>query len=82
MIRELTDHEIYQIQVAKEELEALKNIQVNLYRDENTGEVLYFCQECFQSNPAMADLTYIDRAADWDLCYNCEAQNIPAHYHG
>jgi hypothetical protein len=35
MIKQLTDHEIYQIQVAKEELEALKTVQVDLYRDEN-----------------------------------------------
>lgn len=80
--RELTDAEIYQIQVEKEELEAAKKVVVNFYRDENTGEILTICQDCFEAFPSFSDLTYIDKAGSWDMCGVCEAQNIPADYHG
>lgn len=81
--RELTDAEIYQIQVEREELEAAKKAVVNFYRDENTGEILTVCKQCVDSGEMnISDLTYIDKAGDWDTCGCCEAQNIPANYHG
>lgn len=80
--RELTDKEIYQIGVEREEkLAELKKAVINFYRDENTGEILTICTKCFQSNENLSDLTYIDKAGTWDECYLCDAQNVPASYH-
>lgn len=82
----LSDNEIYQIQVAKEEILAeLKKAVVNFYRDENTGEVLTICQTCFKAEDLQdfhGHLTYIDKAASWDECRYCDAQNVPSNYHG
>ena len=80
----LTEAEIYQQAVAKAELEAARKAIISFYRDEQTGEILTFCQECFNAVPVTLkdDLTYIDKAGDWDICGECDAQNIPADYHG
>lgn len=80
--RELTDAEIYQIQVEREELEAAKKAVVNFYRDESAGEIVTICKECFNREPFCHEYTYIDKAGEWDECRYCEAQNIPANYHG
>ena len=78
----MTDKEIYQTQVAKEELEAAKIAVVNFYRYTETDEVTTRCQSCFNGDEASAGLEYIDKAADWDECAVCGAQNIPTWYHG
>lgn len=84
--RELTEAEIYQAGVEREEkLAELKKAVVNFYRDENTGEIITVCKSCFQAGDfpyRHEDLTYIDKSGDWDECQFCEAQNVPAHYHG
>lgn len=64
------------------ELEASKAAVVNFYRDENSGEILTICQECFISDESFSDLTYIGKAGDWDMCGVCDAQNVPGWYHG
>ena len=81
---ELTEAEIYQQGVARAKLEAAKKAVVNFYLDNATGEILTFCLGCAETLPvAPSDtFTYIDKAADWDICGECEAQNIPADYHG
>lgn len=80
--RKLTDKEIYQVQTERTELEAAKKAVVNFYQDENTGEILTYCQDCLKTFPELSDLLYIDKAGDWDSCCNCESQNIPSNYHG
>lgn len=56
--------------------------KVNFYIDQNTGEVLSICEQCFNANPnQMKDLEYVDKAGDFDDCYICEFQNIPSWYH-
>lgn len=81
---ELSEAEIYQAGSAKEErLAELKKATVNFYLDDNTGEVVTVCAECFRANErACKDLSYIDKAGDWDICAICDAQNVPVHYHG
>lgn len=81
---EMTEHEIQQAGAAQAELEAAKKIVINLFRDETTGEVYSLCRGCldgFERNNS-GNLTYIDKAGEWDICDYCEAQNIPADYHG
>lgn len=79
----LSEAEIYQAGVAAAELAAAKKAVVNFYIDQNTGEVLTICQDCF-TKYGFTDLSYVNKAGDWDICCGdgCEAQNIPAHYHG
>lgn len=74
---QMSDAEIYQHQVALEELKAQI---VNLYKDEN-DEIITLCPPCANSYP-YGELTYIDKAANWDECCYCTAQNVPRDYHG
>lgn len=79
---ELSEAEIYQAGAAREELEAAKKAVVNLYRYiETPEEITTRCQACFVSDEANAGLEYIDKAAVWDICATCDAQNVPAWYH-
>lgn len=79
---ELSESEIYQAGAAQAELEALKTVEVSLYRYKETPEeITTRCKECFTSDEACAGLEYIDKAADWDECAVCGAQNVPAWYH-
>lgn len=80
---ELSDAEIYQMGVAREEaLAELKKVEVNLYIYPETLEVTTRCRKCFMEDEANANLEYVDKAASWDECAVCGAQNIPANYHG
>lgn len=81
---ELSESEIYQQQVAHEEaLAELKKVVVNLYRYKETPEEITLrCQKCFQEDEACADLEYIDKAAEGDMCAVCGAENFPKWYHG
>ena len=80
---QMTDQEIYQAQIAREELEAAREAVVSFYLDNATGEILTFCHTCFDAVPVTLkdDLAYIDKAGDWDICGDCDAQNIPVDYH-
>jgi phosphoribosylaminoimidazole-succinocarboxamide synthase len=84
--RELTEAEIYQAGVEREEkLAKLKKAVINFYRDEITGEILTICAQCFKAEDLQdfhGSLTYIDKAGSWDECRYCDAQNVPASYHG
>lgn len=83
--QELSESEIYQAGVAAAELEASKKAVVNFYIDNNTGEVLTICQECFKADDLKhfhIGLDYVGKAGDWDICRYCDAQNIPTYYHG
>jgi hypothetical protein len=81
---ELSDHEIYQQQVAHEEaLAELKKVVVSLYRYKETPEEITLrCQKCFQEDEGSAGLEYIDKAAEGDMCAVCGAENFPKWYHG
>ena len=79
---ELSDKEIQQQAEALAELEALKKVEVNLYVYSETLEATTRCQQCFVTDEGCASLEYIDKAADWDECAVCGAQNVPSWYHG
>lgn len=82
--RALSEAEIQQAAADAAELAEAKKAVVNFYLDGNTGEIVTVCHNCFVGNEAeMKDLSYIDKAGDWDICGCCGvAQNIPADYHG
>ena len=54
------------------------NRKVYFYRDRTNEEIITLCKRCAKQYGN--DIKEIDLAGEWDMCSNCEAQNIPASY--
>ena len=50
---------------------------VYFYRITKENEIITYCKLCAKH---INGLEEIDRAGDWDICSNCEAQNVPSWY--
>ena len=53
---------------------------VKFFKDRYTDEIVTYCHYCVQQYGNQ--MVEIDLAGDWDLCSNCDAQNIPEDYEG
>lgn len=52
--------------------------KVYFYKDTEIDEIITLCHYCAQEYGDT--VKEIDKAGEWDMCSNCDAQNVPQSY--